>query len=149
MGDEQIAQARLAYETLMGRVSDSHWYRVKKILQKHNLEITVKNVQLFADLRTKIPRSAIGVEGILTVYQKVNQILSKSKPLKGSEVLDLLHQYGVKPHQTTISRWFSPLGGFRRGKEYPPEKLHSVFVSALIYKAHFSTSKLPEQVNHG
>jgi len=141
--NNQDATARLAYETVLGRVSDSHWYRVKRILKKHNLEVSIKNVQLFADIRSQIPRSAIGVEGILDCYQKVESILGKSKPLKGSEILEILKGYGVSPHQTTISRWFSPLGGYRKDREYLPEKLHSLFISALIYKAHFS-AKLPE-----
>lgn len=135
--------ARLAYEAILGRVSDSHWYRVKRILKKHSLEVSVKNVQLFADIRSQIPRSAIGVEGILEYYQKAQVILSRAKPLKGHEILEILGGYGVKPHQTTISRWFSPLGGYRKHREYQPEKLHSLFISALIYKAHI-TVKLPE-----
>ena len=136
---EQISRARLAYEITMGRVSDSHWYRVKKILEHHKLEICPKNVQLFASIREQIPRSAIGVERILDCYQKVEEILGKAgKNFKGSEVLELLHGYGVKPHQTTISRWFKPLGGYRRNKEYPPEKLRNLFIQALIYKAQHS-----------
>ncbi len=141
---EQIERARLAYEAIMGRVSDSLWYRVKSLLKKHRLEISVRNVQLFADIRKLIPRSAIGVGGILECYQKVDEILSKSqRDFKGLEVLEMLQKYGVKPHQTTISRWFKPLGGYKRDKEYPPKKLQSVFISALIYKAHNAT-KLPE-----
>ena len=136
---EQTSRARLAYEITMGRVSDSHWYRVKKILEHHKLEICPKNVQLFASIREQIPRSAIGVEGILDCYQKVEEILGKaSNNFKGSEVLEMLHGYGVKPHQTTISRWFKPLGGYRRNKEYPPEKLRNLFIQALIYKAQHS-----------
>lgn len=141
---EQIDRARLAYEAIMGRVSDSHWYRVKVILKKHRLEISVKNVQLFADIRKLIPRSAVGVEGILDCYQEVDEILSKSqKDFKGVEVLNLLQKYGVNPHQTTVSRWFKPLGGYKKDKEYSPKKLQSVFILALIYKAHHSI-KLPE-----
>jgi len=142
---EQISRARLAYEIAMGRVSDSHWYRVKKILERHKLEICPKNVQLFASIRQQIPRSGIGVEGILDCYQKVEEILGKAnRNFTGSEVLEMLHGYGVKPHQTTISRWFKPLGGYRRNAEYSPDqKLRNVFIQALIYKAQHST-KLPE-----
>jgi hypothetical protein len=142
---EQISRARLAYEIAMGRVSDSHWYRVKKILERHKLEICPKNVQLFASIRQQIPRSGIGVEGILDCYQKVEEILGKAnRNFTGSEVLEMLHGYGVKPHQTTISRWFKPLGGYRRNAEYSPDqKLRNIFIQALIYKAQHST-KLPE-----
>lgn len=141
--------ARLAYEAIMGRIADNHWYRVKKLLVKHRLEVTVANAQFFAELRKLIPRSAIGVEGILDCYQKVDQILGKSsRSLQGSEVLMMLSQYGVRPHQTTISRWFRPLGGYRKHREYSPDKLKSVFVQAFLYKAHFSP-KLPEELKHG
>lgn len=142
--NEQTERARLAYEAIMGRVSDSHWYRVKSLLKKHRLEISVRNVQLFAEIRKLIPRSAIGVEGILDCYQKVDEILSKSqRDFLGLEVIEMLQKYGVKPHQTTISRWFKPLGGYKRDKEYSPKKLQSVFILALIYKAH-NAIKLPE-----
>ncbi len=142
---EQISRARLAYEIVMGRISDSHWYRVKKILSRHKLEICPKNVQLFASIRQQIPRSGIGVEGILDCYQKVEEILGKAnRTFKGFEVLEMLHGYGVKPHQTTISRWFKPLGGYRRNAEYSPdEKLRNIFIQALIYKAQHS-SQLPQ-----
>jgi hypothetical protein len=147
--NNQISEARLAYEIIMGRVSDSHWYRVKKLLKKHRLDISVKNVQFFANIRQLIPRSAIGVDGILDCYQKVEEILGKSnRVFRGSDVVELLRGYGIKPHQTTISRWFKPLGGYRKNKQYSPEKLKSVFVSAFLYKAHTSVG-LPEDMNHG
>jgi len=148
MNDETL-RARLAYEAMFQRCSDTHWYRVQRLLKKHQLEVTVINVQFFCEIRKLIPRSAIGVEGILTCYQKADQILSKSsRTFKGWEVLELLAKYGVRPHQTTTSRWFRPLGGYRKGKEYSPQQLKSVLVQAFIYKAHF-TPALPEEIKHG
>jgi hypothetical protein len=142
--DEQISESRLAYELILGRISDHHWYRVRQILRRHNLEVTVKNVQLFAEVRKVIPRSAIGVDGILTCYEKVELMLGKSdRHFKGYEVIQTLQGYGVRPHQTTISRWFKPLGGYRKEGQYKPEKLRTVFIQALIYKAHHSVG-LPE-----
>lgn len=136
--NDSLLTARLAYETAMGyRCSDNHWYRTRKLLEKHKLEITTKNCQFFAELRKVIPRSAIGIEGLLDSYKKADEILSKStQKLKGTEVLSILRQYGVAPHQTTISRWFQPLGGYRRNKEYSPEQLKNLFATAFIYKAH-------------
>jgi hypothetical protein len=142
---EQVERARLAYEVAIGRrCSDNHWYRTRKLLERHKLEINVKNVQFFAELRKIIPRSAIGIEGLLDCYKKADEILSKStQSLNGSEVLSILRQYGISPHQTTVSRWFRSLGGYRRNKKYPPEQLKNLFATAFLYKAHFST-KLPE-----
>jgi len=141
---EGINEARLAYELLVGRVGDSHWFRVRQLLKRQNLEPTPKNVQFFAELRKLIPRSAVGVEGLLESYRKADELLSKSnRNYKGSEILGILQQYGVRPHQTTVSRWFRPIGGYRKEREYSPDKVKNLLIQAFLYKAQFS-SKLPE-----
>jgi hypothetical protein len=141
-------EARLAYEAIAGRCSDNHWYRVKRLLKKHNLPVSVANAQFFAEIRALIPRSAIGVEGILECYSRAEVILSQSnRAFEGAEILKMLSSYGVKPHQTTISRWFRPLGGYRKHKQYPAQKLKSIFTQAFIYKANF-TPALPEEKTH-
>lgn len=143
------SEARLAYETAVGgRISDRSWYDVRRLMARHKLEITIENSQFIAQLRKEIPRSAIGVSGILDCYQKANKILESSQSLKGSEILKILAQYGVKPHQTTVSRWFSSLGGYRKDKLYPANKLKPLLTKAFIYKA-FHISALPQGINHG
>jgi len=139
--------ARLAYEIARGsRCSDNHWYNTRRLLARHGLEVNRENVQFFAELRKVIPRSAIGIEGLLDCYKKADEILSKStQSLKGSDVLAILRQYGVNPHQSTISRWFQPLGGYRKNKEYSSQQLKNLFSLAFIYKAQHST-KLPEAI---
>ncbi len=139
-----VLDARLAYELIVGRCSDNHWRDVRKILAKNQMELSVENVQFFAEIRQIIPRSAIGVEGVLKCYSEAEKLLNKtSRKLKGLEVLHTLNEYGVKPHQSTVTRWFKPLGGYRRNKEYSPHELKPIFTSAFIYKAMQST-KLPE-----
>lgn len=139
-----VLDARLAYELIVGRCSDNHWRDVRKILAKNQMELSVENVQFFAEIRQIIPRSAIGVEGVLKCYSEAEKLLNKtSRKLKGLEVLTTLNQYGVKPHQSTVTRWFKPLGGYRRNKEYSPHDLKPIFTSAFIYRAMQST-KLPE-----
>jgi len=139
-------EARLAYEAIAGRCSDNHWYRVKRLLKKHGLPISVANAQFFAQVRQLIPRSAIGIEGILECYSKAERFLKCDRTFKGAEILAMLSSYGVKPHQTTISRWFRPLGGYRKHKDYRSAELKAIFTQAFIYKAHF-TPALPEE-NH-
>lgn len=108
------------------------------------MELTIENIQFFAEIRQLIPRSAIGVEGVLKCYSEAEKFLNKtSRKLKGLEVLHTLNQYGVKPHQSTVTRWFKPLGGYRRNKEYSPHDLKPIFTSAFIYRA-IQTTKLPE-----
>lgn len=141
--------ARLAYEVALGkRISDRSWYSTKRLLARHNLELTPDNLQFFAQVRVLIPRSAIGVTGILECYQKAEKILSSHAALKGSEIIAILNGYGVKPHQTTISRWFGSIGGYRKDRSYPAGKLKVILTQAFIYKAHFTTA-LPQGINHG
>jgi hypothetical protein len=131
-----LSDARIEYELIFGRCSDTHWRNVQKILQKNQMEITPKNVRFFAEIRKIIPRSAIGVEGILTCYSKAEKLLEKTnEEIKGGEVLNILSEYGIKPHPSTVTRWFKALGGYRRDKKYSPEQLKPIFTSAFIYKA--------------
>jgi hypothetical protein len=142
---EQNSEARLAYELIMGRVSDSHWFRTKRLLKAHNNELTPNNIQFFAELRKLMPRSALGVKGLLESYRKAEELLRKShQSFKGSEILGILNQYGIRPHQTTISHWFKSLGGYRKDREYSPEEVKNLLIRAFLYKAQFS-QKLPEQ----
>lgn len=142
--NEQLEQARLAYEMIRGRCSDNHWYQTRKLLERHNLPITVANVQFFAELRKLIPRSAIDTSGLLAAYREAEEILSKtSQTFKGSEIITMLKKFGVAPHQSTISRWFRPLGGYRKNKDYSPQNFKSLFIQAFLYKAQYST-QLPE-----
>jgi len=98
-----VLDARLAYELIVGRCSDNHWRDVRKILAKNQMELSVENVQFFAEIRQIIPRSAIGVEGVLKCYSEAEKLLNKtSRRLKGLEVLTTLNQYGIKPHQSTV-----------------------------------------------
>lgn len=141
--------ARLAYETAVGtRISDRSWYDIRRLMARHKLEVTIANSQFIAQLRKEIPRSAIGVSGILDCYQKASKILESSQSLKGSKILEILTQYGVTPHQTTVSRWFADLGGYRRDKIYPANKLKPLLTKAFIYKA-FHTTTLHEGIYHG
>lgn len=139
-----VSKPRIAYELIIGRVTDRHWREVQKILLRNQMEITVKNVQFLAEIKQIIPRSAIGISGVLKCYGEAERLLSKSsRNLKGMEVLQVLNQYGVKPHQSTVTRWFKPLGGYRKNQEYSPLALKPIFTSAFVYQA-MQSIKMPE-----
>lgn len=131
-----ISDARIEYELIFGRCSDTHWRNIQKILQKNQMDITPKNVRFFAEIRKIIPRSAIGVEGVLSCYSKAEKLLEKtSEDIKGGRVLNILSEYGIKPHPSTVTRWFKPLGGYRKDRKYSPQDLKTVLTSAFIYQA--------------
>jgi hypothetical protein len=136
-----ISDARLEYELIFGRCTDNHWRNIQKTLTKNEMEVTPKNVRFLAEIRKVIPRCAIGVDGILTSYSKAEKLLNAAnKSMKGSEVLNILSQHGVKPHQSTVTRWFKSLGGYRKDKEYNPQELKTIFTHAFIYKAIHATN---------
>lgn len=146
MTSTQISDARLAYECIYGRCSDSHWWRVRQLMKHHKLELTPSNVRFLAELRKHTPRSAIGIDGLLECHKKASEFISKShRTFKGSEIVAMLDKYAVKPHQSTISRWFKVLGGYKKNQDYSPEQVKSILINAFLYKAQNST-KLPEVI---
>ncbi|MGB7440697.1 MAG: hypothetical protein WA919_06485 [Coleofasciculaceae cyanobacterium] len=138
--------ARLAYELAVGRrVSDNHWWRTTKLLRKHKLEITVKNLQFFAQLRKEIPKSAVGIAGLLDAYHRADELTKRLKGnLKGGEIVQILSQFQVTAHRTTISRWFKKAaGGYRRKRDYSPKQVQSILIAAFLYRASNPDNKLP------
>lgn len=138
--------ARLAYELAIGRrVTDSHWWRTRKLLLLHQLKITAKNVQFLAALRKQIPKSAIGVSGLLDAYHRAESLTAKmGGTLKGAEIVNILLQYGITAHRTTIGRWFKKsAGGFKKKRDYTPKQIQGILINAFLWKAS-STGKLPQ-----
>ena len=143
---QKIQDARLAYELARGtRCSDSHWWRTRQLMKRHKLEVNIKNAQLLAELREKVSKSALGIDGILDAYQKVDELLGKARgTFTGTEAMQMLLRYGVNAHQSTVSRWFKKYaGGFKKSREYKPEQLRDILIAAFLYKAQNST-KLPQ-----
>ncbi|NER27251.1 MAG: hypothetical protein F6J89_06335 [Symploca sp. SIO1C4] len=138
--------ARLAYELAIGkRVSDAHWWRTRKLLTNHRLEITATNAQFLVALRKQIPKSAIGVSGLLDAYHRAESLTAKmGGTMTGAEVSNILLQFGITAHRTTISRWFKKAaGGYQKKRDYTPEEIKGILISAFLYKAS-QTGKLPQ-----
>jgi len=55
--------------------------------------------------------------------------------MTGGEFLKLLKDYEIYPNQSTISRWFKNIGGFRKGNFYDKSTVLPLVAVALIYKA--------------
>lgn len=140
--------ARLAYELSMKRrISDTQWWKVRKLLTKHKLEVTATNAQFWAKLRQKVPRTAVGVDGLIDAYRRADELTKRAKgTLKGSEIVKILLQFGISAHRTTIGRWFSKsAGGYKQNREYKPEEVRDILIDAFLYKATRDNSdKLPK-----
>lgn len=132
-------EARTAYEFFLGkRVSDTHWSFVKNTLTEYGMEITDDSVVFYAKLRKEHKRTSVGVLQLFEYRKKAEKLLAlNDSKLTGERILEILAGEGINPHMGTISRWFRPVGGFRKTRWYFPEKLVPVITSALLYKVQY------------
>jgi hypothetical protein len=99
------------------------------------MTVTDENVLFYAKVRKLIPRTPVHLKDVLACYQKAEKFLAlNSSKITGLQILELFAKEDIKPHPATLSRWFKPVGGFRRTRWYYPEKLTPVLASAFIYK---------------
>lgn len=137
-----MEESRIVYETLVGkRVSDTHWWRVKKCMNACELPLTKYGFDLYLALKKTSPR-------YFTQYHKVKGLINKQiepllgEGLSGEEFLDVLKKVNINPHQSTISRWFRSVGGFKATGFYNKASLLPIVVAALIYKAKTQSNQL-------
>ncbi|NEQ64975.1 MAG: hypothetical protein F6K21_05635 [Symploca sp. SIO2D2] len=131
-------ELRMAYELALGKtISDSQWWRVRKILDRQQLEVNQVNLQLLARLRLLLPGSAVAVSGLLTAYQKVEDLTQNAQAsIKGAEIVQIMRRVGVCPHRTTLSRWFGQVAsGYKCNRQYSSNEVKSLLILAFLYKA--------------
>lgn len=133
---KQLTDPRTAYEYFLGkRVSDNHWRSLCRTLTENGMTVNDDNVLFYAKVRKLIPRTPVHLKDVLGCYQKAEKFLAlNSSKITGEQILELFSKEGVNPHPATLSRWFKPVGGFRKTRFYYPEKLTPVLASAFIYK---------------
>ena len=131
---------RAIYETLLNRrCADSHWSRTKKTLKDCSLPLTSEGFVILINLRKVSPRyfrkySEIK-EKLQAMGREILPNLNEFKGMTGGEFLKLLNDYEIYPNQSTVSRWFKNVGGFRKGNFYSKSVALPLIATALIYKA--------------
>lgn len=136
---------RVIYETLIKkRCSDSHWSKTKKLMTACQLPMDQQGFQVLINLRKVSPR-------YFSKYHEIkNELSALGKKLlpvigdgiTGKQFLDLLEKLEISPNQSTVSRWFKGIGGFKREKIYPKQLILPVVAVALIYKSKSQGSEL-------
>ena len=139
---QKLDTARVIYETLLnGRCADSHWSKTKKTLEACGLPLTREGFVILINLRKVSPRYFRKYSEIKEQLQAMgreilpNVNLSEWEGMTGGEFLTLLEDYEIYPNQSTISRWFKNVGGFRKGNFYSKSVVLPLVAVALIYKA--------------
>ncbi len=62
--------------------------------------------------------------------------------ISGKQFLNLLEQLHINPNQSTVSRWFRSVGGFKSTGNYDRKTILPILATALIYQHKHQSSKL-------
>jgi hypothetical protein len=130
-------------------ISDSAWYRLKKVLRHCGMEVTLENLQTVATLKLDKQYTKLSLTQLIDCHVQAQTLASKKVIVKGDVVFkELQNRTKNKAHRTTIIRWFQSsvvqINGkyFDKERNYKAEELVEVFASALMYEAKYSTIKL-------
>lgn len=139
---KMITEERRHYQELIGyQCSDNHWRNTCSILKANKLEVTKENIDFYYSIRKYIPRSAIRISNILTLYSEVSRLTKANKvEVTGAKIKAVVIAKGINPPQPTFSRWFTNIGGYRKDRKYSAEQFKVVMLKALIYKAQYQQS---------
>jgi hypothetical protein len=142
--------AKKYFELHLGStISDSAWYRLKKVLRDCGMVLTLENLQTVAGLKGEKQYTKLSLKQLIECYVKAQALASQKVTFKGDVVFkELQKRTKNKAHRTTIIRWFqssvTEVNGkyFDQGRIYKAEELVKVFASALMYEAKYLTVKL-------
>ncbi|MFM6076910.1 MAG: hypothetical protein ACKPCI_00060, partial [Dolichospermum sp.] len=116
-----MEQTRAIYETLAGkRCSDSHWSNTKKLMVACELPLDKDGFSVLINLRKVSPRyfsKYVEIKNEITRLGK--QLLpAVGEGITGQQFINLIVQLGINPNQSTVSRWFKGIGGFKSSGFY-------------------------------
>jgi hypothetical protein len=130
-------------------ISDSAWYRLKKVLRDCDMVLTLENLQTVAGLRLEKQYTKLSLKQIIECHVQAQKLAANKVTVKGDVVFNELQKRTKnKAHRTTIIRWFqssvTQINGkyFDKERNYKAEELVKVFASAFMYEAKYSTIKL-------
>jgi hypothetical protein len=140
-----MEQTRIIYETLTGkRVSDTHWSKTKKLMSNCDLPLDKDGFSVLVNLRKVSPR-------YFSKYVEIkDQLTSLGRELlpaiglgiTGKQFLELIKKLEIHPNQSTVSRWFKSVGGFKSSGNYSKQLILPIVATALIYKSKSQSSQL-------
>jgi hypothetical protein len=130
-------------------ISDSAWYRLKKILREYGMELTLENLQTVATIKQHKQYTKLSLKQLIQCHIQAQLLASKKTTVKGDAVFKELQQRTKnKAHRTTIIRWFQcsvvQINGkyFDKDRNYKAEELVKVFALAFQYAAKHSIIKI-------
>ncbi len=133
-----MEQTRIVYETLIGkRVSDSHWTKAKKLMSACELPLDKDGFSVLVNLRKVSPRY---FSKYAEIKDELTQLGKELLPaiglgITGEQFIKLIQKLEMHPNQSTVSRWFKGVGGFKSKMVYSKQTILPIIATALIYKS--------------
>ncbi len=114
---------------LTRKISDSTYFRIKRVMSENNLPLTTANLEVVATIKNECTKHRTPFELGLSYYLKIANIEVK---INGVELYQYLQKItNHKPYRTTIVRWFD--GSFNPDKTYQTSELSKVLLHAFLY----------------
>jgi hypothetical protein len=140
-----MEQTRIIYETLIGkRCSDTHWSKTKKLMVACELPQDKDGFNVLINLRKVSPRyftKYVEIKDELTQLGK--QLLPAiGLGITGEQFINLIQKLEIHPNQSTVSRWFKSVGGFKSKGVYSKQTILPIIATALIYKSKVQNEQL-------
>lgn len=125
-------EARSVYETLkQKRVSDSHWWRIKKAMDKAGLLLDRDGLTQVVRLQKISPRVCYSALSLMPEKLGLHTV----SDMVGSDIQKLLGDMGLTCHRSTVGKWFHKLNvGFDPKTFYSRNVVSLVLLQALIYQ---------------
>ena len=116
--------AKKYFELHLGStISDSAWYRLKKVLRDCGMDITLENLQTVATLKQCKQYTKLSLKQLIYCHAQAQLLASKKATIKGDAVFKELQKHTKnKAHRTTIIRWFQCSVPQVNGKYFDKER---------------------------
>ncbi|MDF5717712.1 MAG: hypothetical protein PUP93_28560 [Rhizonema sp. NSF051] len=130
-----VESVRHYYQMRLGKqISDTHWTRVKNRLAEAGLELSEVNINSYLELSKHLPRYRNSFKLLGIKLKTFADYLQTSPNLTGLHFQYYLKSQNINPTQPTVSRWFQPVGGYRKNRIYNSKELAIIAIPAFIYQ---------------
>lgn len=132
----QEVESKKFYEKCLGqKISESTWNRDKALMRLNNLSINKENLSLYARLKVQSKKFSLPIQHTIKYFL----LVSINTQARGIDIyFKLLEICPIKPHRTTIYRWFP--GGYQLEKIYSKDEVAEILLRCFIYKLRIEKS---------
>jgi hypothetical protein len=111
------------------KISDSTYFRIKRVMTENNLCITKVNLEVISRIKKECTKHRIPLEIGLSYYLKTANIQTN---LTGAKLFEYVqHITQNKPHRITLTRWF--IDGYKPEKVYTTAEISKILLNAFLY----------------